>query len=60
LNEAADVPGRKVMGTREMNYPMIAKALLEINYRGVNGLEALATGDSGVALARFKVSLTSI
>ena len=60
MKDAVDVPGRKVMGTREMSYPMIAKALLEINYRGVNGLEALATGDSGVALARFKEALTSI
>ena len=33
---------------------MIAKALREMNYSGVIGMEAWASGDTEVALARFK------
>ena len=38
---------------------MIAKALREMNYVGVIGMEAWASGESEVALARFKEAFTS-
>jgi hydroxypyruvate isomerase len=57
--QVADVPGRKEPGTGEINYPMIAKALREMNYVGVIGMEAWASGESEVALARFKEAFTS-
>ena len=40
--------------TGEINYPMIAKALKDMKYSGVIGMEAWASGDSEVAIARFK------
>ncbi|CAB4752909.1 unannotated protein [freshwater metagenome] len=52
--QVADVPGRKEPGTGEINYPMIAKALRAMNYTGVIGMEAWASGDSEVALASFR------
>lgn len=58
--QVADVPGRKEPGTGEINYPMIAKALLEMNYVGVIGMEAWASGESEVALARFKEAFTNL
>ena len=58
--QVADVPGRKEPGTGEINYPMIAKALREMNYVGVIGMEAWASGDSEVALARFKEVFTVV
>jgi hydroxypyruvate isomerase len=52
--QVADVPGRKEPGTGEINYPVIAEALKEMKYSGVIGMEAWASGDSEVAIARFK------
>jgi len=37
----------------EINYPMIAKAIRVMEYFGVIGMEAWASGDSEIALQRF-------
>ena len=52
--QVADVPGRKEPGTGEINYPNIAKALRSMGYSGVIGLEGWASGDSTVALEKFR------
>ena len=52
--QVADVPGRCEPGTGEINYPAIAKVIREIGYTGTVAMEAWASGDSEVALARFK------
>ena len=56
--QVADVPGRCEPGTGEISYPAIARALDEIGYRGTVGLEAFASGDSEVALTRFRDAFT--
>ena len=56
--QVADVPGRKEPGTGEIHYPAIAKALHAISYSGVVGLEGWASGDSELALARFRQAFT--
>ena len=40
--QVADVPGRREPGTGEINYPNVARALSEMGYSGVVGLEAFA------------------
>jgi hydroxypyruvate isomerase len=57
--QVADVPGRCEPGTGEINYSRIAQALRDIGYRGTVGLEAWASGDSEVALERFRAAFTS-
>ncbi len=57
--QVADVPGRCEPGTGEINYPAIADALREMGYQGTVGLEAFASGDSDVALDRFRAAFTS-
>ena len=52
--QVADVPGRQEPGTGEIRYPAIAAALRRLDYRGVVGLEAWASGDSEQALERFR------
>lgn len=52
--QIADVPGRCEPGTGEINYPNIAKALRSLGYTGVVAMEAFASGDSDVALDRFR------
>lgn len=52
--QVADVPGRCEPGTGEINYPNVAKAMHEMGYRGVVAMEAFASGDSEVALERFR------
>lgn len=52
--QVADVPGRMEPGTGEVNWPAVAAALDDIAYTGVVGLEAWASGDSVVALERFR------
>ena len=37
-------PGRCEPGTGEINYPAVARALIEMGYAGVVGLEAFASG----------------
>ena len=56
--QAADVPGRCEPGTGEINYPRIAQALCDIGYQGMVGMEAWASGDSEVALERFRAAFT--
>jgi hydroxypyruvate isomerase len=56
--QVADVPGRCEPGTGEINYPAIARALVDIGYHGTVGLEAWASGDSDVALQRFRHAFT--
>jgi hydroxypyruvate isomerase len=56
--QVADVPGRCEPGTGEISYPAVARALAEQGYDGVIGLEAFASGDSEVALARFREAFT--
>jgi hydroxypyruvate isomerase len=56
--QVADVPGRCEPGTGEINYPAIARALAEMGYGGTVGLEAFASGDSEVALERFRAAFT--
>lgn len=52
--QVADVPGRMEPGTGEINYPAVAKAIREVGYTGVVAMEAWASGDSELALTRFK------
>lgn len=52
--QVADVPGRCEPGTGEINYRAIARALVDLGYTGTVGLEAFASGDSEVALRRFR------
>jgi hydroxypyruvate isomerase len=56
--QVADVPGRCEPGTGEISYPAVARALAETGYDGVVGLEAFASGDSELALARFREAFT--
>jgi hydroxypyruvate isomerase len=56
--QVADVPGRCEPGTGEINSPAIARALVDIGYHGTVGLEAWASGDSDVALQRFRHAFT--
>lgn len=52
--QVADVPGRCEPGTGEISYPAVARALRDLGYDGVVGLEAWASGDSRAALERFR------
>ena len=54
--QVADVPGRCEPGTGELNYPAVAAALNRLDYTGVVGLEAWASGDSEEALERFRAA----
>ena len=56
--QVADVPGRCEPGTGEISYPAIARALIDTGYTGPVGLEAYASGDSAVALERFRTAFT--
>jgi hydroxypyruvate isomerase len=56
--QVADVPGRMEPGTGEIHYPAIAKALFGMGYTGVVGLEGWASGDSEMALERFRQAFT--
>lgn len=51
--QVADNPGRCEPGSGEINYPKIAAALADINYRGPVALEAFASQDSDLAVAAF-------
>ena len=54
----ADVLGHRDPGTGEINYPRIAQALRDIGYQGTVGLEAWASGASGLALEHFQAVFT--
>jgi len=56
--QVADVPGRQEPGTGEIHYPAIARALHAMGYNGVVGLEGWASGDSELALERFRQAFT--
>ena len=56
--QVADVPGRCEPGTGEISYPGVARALAAMGYDGVIGLEAFASGDSELALERFREAFT--
>ena len=56
--QVADVPGRCEPGTGEISYPAVARALADMGYDGVVGLEAFASGDSELALERFREAFT--
>ncbi|WP_430694911.1 TIM barrel protein [Mesorhizobium montanum] len=56
--QVADVPGRNEPGTGEINYPAIARALYQMGYRGVIGMEAWPSGDDELALSRFRQAFT--
>ena len=56
--QVADVPGRCEPGTGEINYPAIARALIELGYDGVVGLEAWASTDPETALTAFRTAFT--
>lgn len=51
--QVADVPGRHEPGTGEIRYEAVAAALRALDYTGVIGLEAWASGDPHLALDRF-------
>jgi hydroxypyruvate isomerase len=57
--QVADVPGRREPGTGEIHYPAIAAALRRLDYRGVVGLEAWASGESERALERFRSAFSA-
>lgn len=56
--QVADVPGRCEPGTGEINYPAVAAALADTGFTGVVGLEGWASGDSELALDRFRTAFT--
>ncbi|MBZ9672305.1 TIM barrel protein [Mesorhizobium sp. ES1-3] len=56
--QVADVPGRNEPGTGEINYPAIARALYQMGYRGVIGMEAWPSGGDELALSRFRQAFT--
>ena len=56
--QVADVPGRCEPGTGEINYAAVAAALREMGYTGTIGLEGWASGDSEVALQRFRAAFS--
>jgi hydroxypyruvate isomerase len=56
--QVADVPGRLEPGTGEINYPVIARALHDMGYRGAVGLEAFPSGDPESALDAFRSAFT--
>lgn len=56
--QVADVPGRCEPGTGEVNWPFVARALADAGYDGVVAMEAFASGDSDIALDRFREAFT--
>jgi hydroxypyruvate isomerase len=56
--QVADVPGRLEPGTGEVNWPFVARALADAGYDGVVAMEAFASGDSHLALQRFREAFT--
>ena len=56
--QVADVPGRYQPGTGEINYPGIARALVEMGYRGPVTMEAFAKGDPEQAIEAFREAFT--
>jgi hydroxypyruvate isomerase len=57
--QVADVPGRCEPGTGEIRYEAVARELRTLDYEGVVGLEAWASGDDDAALAAFRSAFTA-
>lgn len=51
--QVADVPGRHAIGTGEIHFPNIAKALADMGYRGMITFEGRPNGTEEDALAAF-------
>lgn len=56
--QVADNPGRCEPGTGEMNYRVIASALVAMGYQGPVGMEAFAQADSDAAVEAFISAFT--
>lgn len=56
--QVADNPGRCEPGTGEINYPGIARGLLDLGYSGPIGMEAFAKEASDVAIDAFVEAFT--
>jgi hydroxypyruvate isomerase len=56
--QVADVPGRMEPGTGEVNWTAIARALEDIGYAGVVGLESSASGDAAAACEAFRTAFS--
>ena len=56
--QVADVPGRCEPGTGEVNWPAVARALDEMGYAGVVGLESFASGDDVAAVEAFRAAFS--
>ena len=56
--QVADNPGRCEPGTGEINYPGIARALVDMGYAGPIGMEAFAANDSDAAIDAFVAAFT--
>jgi hydroxypyruvate isomerase len=56
--QVADVPGRHEPDTGEINYRAVARALVEMGFRGTIGLEAWPAGDDELALERFRAAFS--
>ena len=56
--QIADNPNRYEPGTGEINYPVVARALRDMGYRGPVAMEAYAAGDSDVAVEAFRAAFT--
>ncbi|QIK63470.1 TIM barrel protein [Leucobacter viscericola] len=54
--QVADVPGRCEPGTGEIRYEAVARALRDLGYTGVIGMEAWASGDPEAALDAFEAA----
>jgi hydroxypyruvate isomerase len=57
--QVADVPGRCEPGTGEINYPAIARTLIDMGYSGTVGLEGWASAEPTAALDRFRTAFTA-
>jgi hydroxypyruvate isomerase len=56
--QVADVPGRLEPGSGEINWRAIARTLESIDYDGVVGLEAFASGDDVAACEAFRAAFS--
>jgi len=56
--QVADNPGRCEPGTGEINYPVIARALFDMGYRGPVGMEGFAKDNAEDALEAFGAAFT--
>ncbi len=57
--QVADNPGRCEPGTGEINFAVVARALIELRYHGPVGMEAFAAGDPETALEAFRLAFSA-